>query len=59
MSGVCEIENKLNNLSFCTDNISKENVSKTAIDICTVFVNTARETLGISTHVENFNNEKI
>lgn len=58
MSAVCEIENELNVLSSCIDNICKDNISKIAKDICTVFVNTARETFGMSKHVDNFSNEK-
>lgn len=57
MSAVCEIENELNSYSFRVDHICKENISKIANDICTVFVNTSRENFGMSTHVENFSNE--
>lgn len=52
MSAVCEIESELNSLSFCINGISKENISKIAKDIYTVFVNTVRETFGMNTHVE-------
>lgn len=54
---MCEIENKLNSLSSCID--VKRTYPKMAKDIWTVFVNTARETFGMSKHSKNFVNDKF